>query len=816
MKTSSTSMHKIFASFVTLLLAVGAASGVIAPAQATSASQTVIVHYQDPAATGFDSYKDWALYVYGPASYGWGKTEYFNGSDTFGKVWTQTFDASETSVTVIVKDSAWRAKGCANCIGMGGADRPITLDASGTTEVWVVAGSDSTYTTTAPAGAATAPWAANAVDPYFTCNGSNVCTPIPTMPNTQKLIVHYNDPAATSFKSYRGWDVYTYGSGNANFNDGHWFNGSDDFGKVLTADLTNTETVLNLSLIIRKTDWSASATCDACGGMGKSDRTIDLDADGTTEIWIKRGSNDGLYATSKPASFTASPWAANATDPYYSCSSDSTPVCTLNPAFPATQKFIIHYNRPANDYAGWNMWMWGFPDGAQNGQRYFTGEDSYGKIITLNYSGNAGTVSGMSFLMRSTEDWSNASVDLNGVAIAGLESAEGATGTTEVWFKQGNSTVYTANPFKTPTVTDVSATTGGPGAAITITGTNFDDVNKVTLERAAVPAVTASPASTTYSGPNKTGTKTIHAAIKAVAAVTAATVNASFKVVSSTKIVAAMPAGVAAVTGKVTVANPTFSGKSSANFTSKTAAAKPLIATSTANGLVGGVVTVTGANVGAATSAKIGTLDVGSITVLAADSISFVVPAGTSDGKISVTTAGGTKVAATAFALVPSITSLSKTSVAIGGSVTVTGVNLAAVSSVKIGTKAVTGFTKGATTVTFTVPAATASGKVTLVSAGGTVISVDTLSIIPAPTVTGLTGAKTGTKFNKGATLTIAGSNLTGATAVRIGANSITGYVVANDGKSITFTAPTNKTGKISVETPGGIAISSATYTTTS
>jgi len=142
---------------------------------------------------------------------------------------------------------------------------------------------------------------------------------------------------------------------------------------------------------------------------------------------------------------------------------------------------------------------------------------------------------------------------------------------------------------------------------------------------------------------------------------------------------------------------------------------------------------------------------------------------------------------------------------------------LAAVSSVKIGTKAVTGFTKGATTVTFTVPAATTSGKVTLVAAGGTVISTDTLTIIPAPKVTGVTGAKTGKLFTKGATLTIAGTNLTGATSVLFGASSITGYVVSNDGKSITFTAPAGKTSmKVSVITPGGTGTSSASYSTTS
>jgi len=450
--------------------------------------------------------------------------------------------------------------------------------------------------------------------------------------------------------------------------------------------------------------------------------------------------------------------------------------------YPATQTFKIHYNRPAGDYGdshGYNIWMWGTGTAADTQQNFAT-SDGFGKVATVNIPGNAGLVSGAGFLIRSTDDWNTAVKDGGDRHLSVTAVADGGTGTTEVWMIQGDSTVYTSNPFKTPTVTSLSASTGGPGAAVTITGTNFNYVNKVALGL-ATPAI------------------------------------ASFKVVSPTKIVFALPAGVAAGAGKIVVSNPQFSGSSSTNFTSVTKAAAPKITTSTATGVVGGTVAIAGANVGAATSVKIGTLDVGTITVVTDSSISFVVPAGAADGKISVTTAGGTVLTAKAFALVPSITSLSKTSVAIGGTVTVTGVNLAGVSSVKIGTKAVTGFTKGATTVTFTVPAATTSGKVTLVAAGGTVISTDTLAIIPAPKVTGVTGAKTGKLFTKGATLTIAGTDLTGATSVLFGASSITGYVVSNDGKSITFTAPAGKTSmKVSVITPGGTGTSSASYSTTS
>jgi Bacterial pullanase-associated domain len=826
-RTSNNLMRKIGASVVTSLMVFGAATGLTAPAQADNVSNTVTIHYQDPAATGFDSYKEWNLHSWlsGTTTDTVSPPLYFNGSDSFGKVYTKTFNdaAGITAMNIIVKKDGWGDRSSCSatvCSGDDKGNRAIPLDADGTTEVWIVKNAEAAYYTSKPSGTlntvdksgtvtgtvdvTTAPWAANAVDPNFDC-ANGVCTPVVTMPTTQTVTIHYQDPAATGFKSYLNWDTYMFNTG-GNV-ESAWFNGSDSFGKVLTMNWTNTGALKSFGLIIRKHDWSNRSHCssDNCTDGDHGNRNVALDADGTTEIWVVRDAAEAYY-TSKPSgtlnkvkadgsadgtlTVGTSAWAADAVDPNYSCANG---VCTPGALYPTTQTFKIHYNRPAGDYGdavhGWNIWMWGTSTSNDNTTLNFNSADGFGKVLTVNLT-NAGLISGAGFLFRSIDSWGPDTQQTGNYALSVTEVADGGTGTTEVWVIQGDQTVYTSNPFKTPTVTSLSASTGGPGLAVLISGTNFQYVNKVAL---ALPAV---------------------AATKTKPAIAASTVNASFKVVSATKIVAALPAGVAAGAGKFVVSNPQFSADSAA-FTSKTTAAKPVITTSTATGVVGGTVTVTGANVGAATAVKIGDLAVASITVAAADSISFVVPAGTSDGKISVTTAGGTATAAKAFALVPSIGSLSKSSVAIGGSVTVTGVNLAGVSSVKIGTKSMTGVTKGATTVTFTVPAGTASGKVTLVSAGGTVESADTLAIIPAPKVTGVTGTKTGTDFTKGGTLTIAGTDLTGATSVLIGASSITGYTVAPDGKSITFTAPAGKSGKVSVVTPGGTATSSKSYSTT-
>ena len=58
-------------------------------------------------------------------------------------------------------------------------------------------------------------------------------------------------------------------------------------------------------------------------------------------------------------------------------------------AAPDVVKLVVHYQRPAADYAGWNLWLWKNssnnaidksidPKGVQ-----FNGDDSFGKVLTL-------------------------------------------------------------------------------------------------------------------------------------------------------------------------------------------------------------------------------------------------------------------------------------------------------------------------------------------------------------------------------------------------------------------------------------------------
>jgi hypothetical protein len=46
----------------------GLSAGFASPAKADNVSNTIIIHYQDPDATSFDSYKDWNLWIWANGS----------------------------------------------------------------------------------------------------------------------------------------------------------------------------------------------------------------------------------------------------------------------------------------------------------------------------------------------------------------------------------------------------------------------------------------------------------------------------------------------------------------------------------------------------------------------------------------------------------------------------------------------------------------------------------------------------------------------------------------------------------------------------
>ena len=168
----------------------------------------------------------------------------------------------------------------------------------------------------------------------------------------------------------------------------------------------------------------------------------------------------------------------------------------------------------------------------------------------------------------------------------------------------------------------------------------------------------------------------------------------------------------------------------------------------------------------------------------------------------------------------PTATALSPTSgLAAGGyPVTITGANFtnvigsSIVTAVSFGGTPATSFTvNSATQITATAPAGSGTVNVTVTTAGGTSVTAtaNQFTYLPAPTVTSVSpnfGPQAG-----GTSVTITGTDLSGATAVLFGATTATSYVV-NSATQITATSPAGTgTVDVRVTTAGGTsAISGA------
>jgi G:T-mismatch repair DNA endonuclease (very short patch repair protein) len=150
----------------------------------------------------------------------------------------------------------------------------------------------------------------------------------------------------------------------------------------------------------------------------------------------------------------------------------------------------------------------------------------------------------------------------------------------------------------------------------------------------------------------------------------------------------------------------------------------------------------------------------------------------------------------------PRIDSFTPTSASVDSSITITGIGLSTTTAVNFfGTPATSYFVTSDTLVTATVPTTTKpSGLLGITTTSG-IASSSTNFTIPAPVISGFNS----TTVPISGTLIINGTNLTGATVVKINGVS----VPFTPGSSITVLIPSGITsGLVSVTTPGGTATS--------
>jgi hypothetical protein len=230
----------------------------------------------------------------------------------------------------------------------------------------------------------------------------------------------------------------------------------------------------------------------------------------------------------------------------------------------------------------------------------------------------------------------------------------------------------------------------------------------------------------------------------------------------------------------------------------------------------GNTVTVTGTGFTGATQVVFGTVAATGVTVVNDDTLTAIAPAQSSQrtAAIRVTTPGGTSplVPADQYAyILPNITGLSPNSgpTAGGTTVTITGTNFQGATKVTFGPTAGTHLTVvNSTTLTVVSPAEgahVAGVEVTTPNGTSPVVTADQFTYL-FPAVTGVSPA-TGPTVG-GNTVTITGTDFTGATKVTFGQVAGTNLTVVND-TTLTVTAPAEslRTTDIRVTTADGTSV---------
>ncbi|GAA4032866.1 hypothetical protein GCM10022409_16440 [Hymenobacter glaciei] len=430
-----------------------------------------------------------------------------------------------------------------------------------------------------------------------------------------------------------------------------------------------------------------------------------------------------------------------------------------------------------------------------------------------------------------------------------------------------------------PTIASFSPTSGQAGDLITITGTNFTGATAVTLNGVAIAGFTVVNATTiTFTVPASASSGTIAVTtpggtatspgtftvivpnsaptITSLTPSTATAGSAGFTLtvngtgfisgtvinfngtalattfVSATQVAALVPASAVATVGtySVTATNPAPGGGTSAgvNFT-VTTPAPTIVSFTPTSGLANGTVTVTvtGTDFTGATAVTLNGVAITGFTVVNSTTITFTVPTGATSGTIAVTTPAGTATSTATFTVTlpaPNITSLAPNTTAAGSAaftLTVNGTGFLSGSVVNFNGTALTTTFVSATQLTAAVPASAVATvgtyNVTVANPsanqGGTSAAATFTVTTPAPTIASFT--PTSGLANGTVTVTVMGTDFTGATAVTLNGVAITGFTVVN-ATTITFTVPAGATsGTIAVTTPAGTATSTASFIVT-
>ena len=252
-------------------------------------------------------------------------------------------------------------------------------------------------------------------------------------------------------------------------------------------------------------------------------------------------------------------------------------------------------------------------------------------------------------------------------------------------------------------------------------------------------------------------------------------------------------------TARTSAASPSSTGRAIANAADGRdigavelqAAAPDVASVSPGRGNPGDTVTITGTDLGGATTVKFGSTDATDFDIVSDTEITATVPAGSGTVDLTVTNATGTSATSGSdsfhYIAPPTVSGLSPDHGNAGDTVTITGTNFTGATGVKFGTADATDVTvNSATEITAKAPAGSGTIDVSVTTPDGT--SSDTASdhfrYLAAPAISSLSPSH----GNPGRTIDIDGTDFTGATAVKFGTTDAT-FSVVND-TQITATVP--------------------------
>ena len=374
-----------------------------------------------------------------------------------------------------------------------------------------------------------------------------------------------------------------------------------------------------------------------------------------------------------------------------------------------------------------------------------------GTLVNISGSGFTGTTA-VSFGGTAASSFSV----INDLSIQ-AEVGTGASGSVSVSTPGGTGSkagfTFTFTPA--PVITSFTPTTASNGNLLTISGSNFTGATEVLIG----------------------GTPVL-----------------SYTVVSSSTISATVSYG---ASGSVTVTTPGGTA-SLAGFIIESMPVPVITSFSPVMAVSGTTVTITGSNFTGLTSVTFGGTAAASFTLVNSSTITAVVGPGSS-GLLRIKAQGGTAgLAGFTYIPKPEIASFSPVQAGPGLPVTIKGRFFNTSSAVQFGATAAGSFTVLNDSTVLAIVGTGSSGSIIIQTLGGS----DTLSgfsFVAPPSITSFTPLTAAS----GATVTITGSNFSGATAVRFGGTGAASFTVV-DANTITAVVGSGASGSVKVSTPGG------------